>query len=60
MGVGVWELIFYFLRRVFGMFVKLGDVNWVYVTNCVSICICEESDGYVLCYLYIAGERFGS
>ena len=26
--VGVWELIFYLLPRVFVMFVK-GDVDWV-------------------------------
>ena len=52
--VGLWELLFYLLPRVFGMFVK-GDVDWVDVTSCVeslavcvSICICDESEGFVL------------
>ena len=44
------------------MFMK-GGVNWVDVTNCVesmvvgvSICICDESEGFILCYLYLAGK----
>ena len=47
--VGVWELIFHLLPRVFGVFVK-GDVDWVNVAGCVeslvtsvSVCICDES-----------------
>ena len=50
----VWDLRFYLLPRVFGMFVK-GGVDWVDVTNCVesavvgvSFCICNESEGFVL------------
>ena len=45
--------IFYFLPRMFGMFVK-SDVDWVEVTSCVdstvvgvSFCICDESEGFV-------------
>ena len=53
----VWELIFYLLPRVFGLFVK-GDVDVVDATSCVesavvgvSYCICDETEGFVLGYL---------
>ena len=49
--VAVWELIFYILPRMFGLFVK-GDVDWVDVTTCVdnaivgvSVYICDKSEG---------------
>ena len=42
-GVGVWELIFYLLPRVFGMFVK-RDVNWIDVTNCVKSTVVRVSN----------------
>ena len=55
--VGVWELIFYLLPRMFGLLVK-NDVDWVNVTSSVesavvgvSYCICDESEGFVLGYL---------
>ena len=55
--VGVWELIFHLLPRVFSLFVE-GDVYWVDVASCVEsvvtgveVCVCDESEGFVLGYL---------
>ena len=52
--VAVWELIFYILPRMFGLFLN-GDVDWVDVSSCVesmvvgvSFCIYDESEGFVL------------
>ena len=60
----VWELMLYLLPCVFGMFVK-GYVNWVDVKNYVGsivvsvfICICDESEGFLLCYLYLDPRKF--
>ena len=40
--VGVWEVIFYLLSRVFSLFLK-SDGDWVDVTSCV-----ESAEGFVL------------
>ena len=55
--IGVWELIFYLLSRVFSLLVE-GDVDWVDVKcsvesafHGVSVCACDESKGFVLGYL---------
>ena len=37
-NVSVWELMFYLLPRVFGIFVK-GNVNWIDVTNYVELLV---------------------